>query len=83
MQFGVILLISLFHRLIHTTDTPTDILILEDLSLRSYSTENPKIGLNLEQSKMALEKLAFFHAASVIILNNVSIIHSFTVIFEL
>lgn len=31
-----------------------------------YATIEPEIGLNFEQSRMALQKLAYFHAASMI-----------------
>lgn len=69
---------SLFHiffyfiqSLIYVTETPTDILILEDMTIRGYAPEVPKNGLDFEQSKMALEKLAFFHASSAIALGKV------------
>lgn len=39
------------------------------MTQREFSTEAPQNGLNFDQSKLALEKLAFFHAASVMILN--------------
>uniref|UniRef100_A0A336MVX7 CSON006213 protein n=1 Tax=Culicoides sonorensis TaxID=179676 RepID=A0A336MVX7_CULSO len=51
-------------QLIHAIKSPTEVLFLEDLSNEGFSTESPSMGLNLEQSKFALEKLAFFHAAS-------------------
>lgn len=56
---------------------PSDVLIFEDLSNRGFVTEEPQNGLNLEQSSMSIEKLAFFHAASVIMLNEVSHNHNF------
>lgn len=57
--------------LIHTITAPTEVLFLEDLSESGYCTESPSLGLNLEQAKFALEKLAFFHAASACIINQV------------
>lgn len=46
-------------------------MVLEDLTVRGYSVENQQLGLNLEQSKMAIEKMAFMHAASVVLLAEV------------
>ena len=43
--------------------------MLEDLTARGYSVENQTLGLSYEQSKMAVEKLAFFHAASAMMLS--------------
>lgn len=57
--------------LIHSITAPTEVLFLEDLSDNGYCTESPSLGLNLEQAKFALEKLAFFHAASAVIINQV------------
>ena len=47
-------------------------LIFEDLVAKEYATENQEVGLNLEQSKHVLEKLAIFHATSAVLLNQVN-----------
>jgi hypothetical protein len=54
--------------LIYYSEVPSDVLIFEDLTRRGYNAESPQLGLNLDQSLLAVEKLAFFHAASVIML---------------
>uniref|UniRef100_A0A182RVY1 CHK domain-containing protein n=1 Tax=Anopheles funestus TaxID=62324 RepID=A0A182RVY1_ANOFN len=56
--------IELAPQLIYSSETPSDLVVLEDLTARGYSVENQTLGLSYEQSKMAVEKLAFFHAAS-------------------
>ncbi|KAF5269654.1 hypothetical protein FQR65_LT05993 [Abscondita terminalis] len=43
---------------------PTKIIILEDLSVMNYQTGNCQEGLNLEHCLFVIEKLAYFHAAS-------------------
>lgn len=43
-------------------------MVFEDLTLRGYCTESPISGLNFEQCRIALEKLAFFHAATAVLL---------------
>lgn len=58
--------------LIFTLSSPTDVIILEDLTDVGFAPESPSIGLNENQAKFAIEKLAFFHAASVVRLNDVS-----------
>ncbi|ETN57725.1 Juvenile hormone-inducible protein [Anopheles darlingi] len=60
--------IELAPHLIYSSEVPSDLLVLEDLTVRGYSVENQALGLTLDQSRMALEKLAFFHAASAIML---------------
>lgn len=45
---------------------------MEEVNNRGYHVQFEKTGLNLVQSKMALQKLAYFHAASVILMENVS-----------
>uniref|UniRef100_A0A182ISP3 CHK domain-containing protein n=1 Tax=Anopheles atroparvus TaxID=41427 RepID=A0A182ISP3_ANOAO len=60
--------IELAPQLIYSSETPSDLVVLEDLTVRGYSVENQALGLSLEQSKMAVEKLAFFHAASAMML---------------
>jgi len=54
--------------LVFSINSPTDVLFLEDLTNIGFSTESPSAGLNLVQAKFALEKLAFFHAASACII---------------
>lgn len=58
-------------KLLFTTTSPTGVLFLEDLSELGFSTESPSAGLTLEQAKFAIEKLAFFHAASAYIIQQV------------
>lgn len=54
--------------IIASATQPMELMVFEDLTLRGYSTENVVSGLNYDQSKMALEKLAFFHATSAVLL---------------
>ncbi|XP_050070014.1 uncharacterized protein LOC126558105 [Anopheles maculipalpis] len=61
--------IELAPQLIYSSETPSDLVVLEDLTARGYSVENQTFGLSYEQSKMAIEKLAFFHAASAALLS--------------
>uniref|UniRef100_A0A182WV06 CHK domain-containing protein n=1 Tax=Anopheles quadriannulatus TaxID=34691 RepID=A0A182WV06_ANOQN len=61
--------IELAPQLIYSSETPSDLVVLEDLTARGYSVENQTLGLSYEQSKMAVEKLAFFHAASAMMLS--------------
>ncbi|XP_052867333.1 uncharacterized protein LOC128273417 [Anopheles cruzii] len=56
--------IQLAPHLIYSSEVPSDLVVLEDLTVRGFSVENQTLGLTLDQSRMALEKLAFFHAAS-------------------
>ncbi|XP_035895806.1 uncharacterized protein LOC118504869 [Anopheles stephensi] len=60
--------VELAPQLIYSSETPSDLVVLEDLTARGYSVENQTLGLSYEQSKMAIEKLAFFHAASAALL---------------
>ncbi|XP_058821559.1 uncharacterized protein LOC131683527 [Topomyia yanbarensis] len=60
--------VELAPQLIYSSDVPSNLMVLEDLTVRGYSVENQQLGLNLEQSKMAIEKIAFFHAASAILI---------------
>uniref|UniRef100_A0A182KBX1 CHK domain-containing protein n=1 Tax=Anopheles christyi TaxID=43041 RepID=A0A182KBX1_9DIPT len=62
--------IELAPQLIYSSETPSDLVVLEDLTARGYSVENQTLGLSYEQSKMAIEKLAFFHAASAMMLSD-------------
>lgn len=43
-------------------------MVFEDLTLRGYCTESPISGLNFEQCRIAIEKLAFFHATTAVLL---------------
>lgn len=43
-----------------------DVLVLEDLKSRNFEMADRRVGLNLEQTKLVLKKLAKFHAASVV-----------------
>ncbi|CRL03776.1 CLUMA_CG016261, isoform B [Clunio marinus] len=45
---------------------PYEIIVLDDLKAAGYEMLNRKVGLNMEQTKMLLTKLAKFHAASAI-----------------
>lgn len=55
-------------RIIASATTPSELMVFEDLTLRGYCTESPISGLNYEQCRIALEKLAFFHAATAVLL---------------
>ena len=45
---------------------PYEIIVLEDLKAANYEMLNRKVGLNMKQTKMLLQKIAKFHAASAI-----------------
>lgn len=45
---------------------PYEIIVLEDLKASKYEMLHRKVGLNMEQTKMILTKLAKFHATSAI-----------------
>jgi Ecdysteroid kinase-like family len=45
---------------------PYEIIVLDDLKAGNYEMLNRKVGLNMDQTKMLLTKLAKFHAASAI-----------------
>lgn len=53
-------------------DTPTEGIIFEEVTNRGYHIQFDKTGLNYEQSVLALQKLACFHAASVVLMSEVS-----------
>lgn len=55
-------------RIIASSTEPSELMVFEDLTLRGYCTESPISGLNFEQCRIALEKLAFFHATSAVLL---------------
>lgn len=52
---------------------PIDGIILEDIKSQGYSSEEPNRGLTIEQSQLTIEKLAIFHATSVVHRANVCI----------
>lgn len=54
---------------------PIDGIILEDVKSQGYSAEEPNRGLTIEQSQMVIEKLAIFHATSVVHREKVNIFH--------
>lgn len=56
--------ISFGPKSIKFAEDPFDIMVLEDLKVRKYEMLDRKIGLNMEQTKMFLSKLAKFHAIS-------------------
>ncbi|XP_059620938.1 uncharacterized protein LOC132264676 [Phlebotomus argentipes] len=45
---------------------PTDVIVMEDMSEKSYKMANRKVGLDLDHCELLLDKLAKFHAASVV-----------------
>ncbi|KAG5683603.1 hypothetical protein PVAND_012876 [Polypedilum vanderplanki] len=56
---------------------PYEIIVLDDLKANGYEMLDRKIGLNLAQSKLALNKLAKFHAASAIRYQKDGIVETF------
>lgn len=50
---------------------PTDGIVFEEVTNRGYHIQFEKTGLNFEQSVLALQKLACFHAASAVLMENV------------
>jgi Ecdysteroid kinase-like family len=59
---------------LYSSDAPNEVIFLEDLTDQAYAVVDPSVGLNRAQAKQAMEKLAFFHAASVLMLNKVNTI---------
>jgi hypothetical protein len=51
---------------------PYELMVLDDLKAEGYQMLNRKVGVNVQQAKLVLSKLAKFHAASAIRLVNVS-----------
>lgn len=62
-----------FHSVVSIFDKPTDGIIFEEVTNRGYHIQFDKTGLNYEQSVLALQKLACFHAASAVVMEEVSI----------
>jgi hypothetical protein len=52
-------------------NTPSDGIVFEEVTNRGYHIQFEKTGLNFEQSVLALQKLACFHATSVILMGEV------------
>lgn len=52
---------------------PTDGIVFEEVTNRGYHIQFEKTGLNFEQSILALQKLACFHATSVMLITNSSV----------
>lgn len=50
---------------------PTDGIVFEEVTNRGYHIQFEKTGLNFEQSVLALQKLACFHATSAVLMQNV------------
>uniref|UniRef100_A0A1Y1JZL2 CHK kinase-like domain-containing protein n=1 Tax=Photinus pyralis TaxID=7054 RepID=A0A1Y1JZL2_PHOPY len=48
----------------YTSREPKPIIILEDLSSLNYRVLDKRVGLDLEHSLLAVEKLAYYHAAT-------------------
>ncbi|XP_070494590.1 uncharacterized protein [Chironomus tepperi] len=48
------------------TEVPCEIMVLEDLNVEGYQMISKKVGLDLQQTKIVLSKLAKFHAASAV-----------------
>lgn len=57
--------------MISTFDVPTEGLVFEEVTDRGYHIQFEKYGLDQCQSILALQKLAKFHAASVILMQDV------------
>ena len=53
-------------RCIKVETYPYEILVFNDLKADGYAMANRKIGLNLKQAQLVLNKLAKFHASSAI-----------------
>lgn len=51
---------------IKVVSNPYEIIVLDDLKAENYEMLNRKVGMNFEQSKLVLTKLAKFHAASAV-----------------
>jgi hypothetical protein len=53
-------------KFLKTEENQFEIIVLEDLKANGYKMMNRKAGLNLNETKLALTKLAKFHAASAV-----------------
>ncbi|KAL7041206.1 hypothetical protein ACKWTF_000678 [Chironomus riparius] len=53
-------------KLYKVTEIPCEIIVLEDLKVDGYQMMSKKDGLDLEQTKLVLSKVAKFHAASAV-----------------
>lgn len=60
-------------------NSPVDGIVFEEVTNRGYHIQFEKTGLNFEQSVLALQKLACFHATSVILMGEVH----FLLLFQL
>lgn len=60
-----------FHRCFHAVDEPAATFILEDMKASHYSLANRSVGLDENHCRIVLEKLAQFHAASILLINGV------------
>ena len=58
---------SIFPKAI-AVDRVREVLVLEDLTVKKFMMADRKVGLDLKQIKLALESLARFHAASMIVM---------------
>ena len=54
-------------------ESPYEIIVLDDLKANGYQMMDRRVGLSLNQTKLALTKLAKFHAASAVRYQKVSI----------
>lgn len=66
-------LICTFFSVISVFNSPVDGIVFEEVTARGYHIQFEKTGLNFEQSVLALQKLACFHATSVILMSEVKL----------
>lgn len=66
---------SCVHRIIYADKKPIDFIILEDLAQSGFTAARVSKGLTIEQSRIAVEKIAVLHAASVVHLKHVRILY--------
>lgn len=64
MNFVFFFLISTNFSCYFCARDPREIYVLEDLNDVDYRSVNRYVGLDFEETKVVLEKLAIFHAAS-------------------
>lgn len=60
------MLMKIYFRMFKTTSTPFTVIVMEDLRQSDFCMQVCNIGLNLEDCERVLEKMAKFHAASVV-----------------